>query len=49
MYGDRMTELVMIGIDMNQTEIEESLDKCLLTDQEMVEDWSTLRDPLPPF
>ncbi|MFB9759141.1 GTP-binding protein [Ectobacillus funiculus] len=48
-YGDRMTELVMIGIDMNQTEIEESLDKCLLTDQEMVEDWSTLRDPLPPF
>lgn len=48
-YGDRMTELVMIGIDMNRTEIEESLDKCLLTDKEMVEDWSTLRDPLPPF
>lgn len=48
-YGDRMIELVMIGIDMNQTEIEESLDKCLLTDQEMIEDWSTLRDPLPPF
>lgn len=48
-YGDRMTELVMIGIDVNRTEIEESLDKCLLTDKEMVEDWSTLRDPLPPF
>lgn len=48
-YGDRMTELVMIGIDMNRTEIEEALDKCLLTDKEMVEDWFTLRDPLPPF
>lgn len=48
-YGDRMTEIVMIGIDMNQTEIEESLDKCLLTDQEMLEDWSMFHDPLPPF
>ncbi|MFB9762591.1 GTP-binding protein [Ectobacillus funiculus] len=48
-YGDRMTEVVMIGIDMARAEIEESLDKCLLTDQEMIEDWSTFRDPLPPF
>ncbi|WP_129729753.1 GTP-binding protein [Ectobacillus funiculus] len=48
-YGDRMTEVVMIGIDIDRAEIEESLDKCLLTDQEMIEDWSTFRDPLPPF
>jgi len=48
-YGDRMTEIVMIGIDMNQNEIEEALDKCLLTDQEMIEDWSAFYDPLPPF
>ena len=48
-YGDRMTEVVMIGIDMDRAEIEESLDKCLLTDQEMIEDWSAFHDPLPPF
>ena len=31
-FGDRMTELVLIGIDMNREDIEASLDKCLLTD-----------------
>ncbi|MDQ0242976.1 G3E family GTPase [Bacillus fengqiuensis] len=48
-YGDRMTELVMIGIDMNQAEIEKSLDTCLLTEEEMKKDWSSFKDPLPPF
>ncbi|WP_078410931.1 GTP-binding protein [Priestia abyssalis] len=48
-YGDRMTELVMIGIDMNQAEIEKSLDACLLTEEELKEDWSSFKDPLPPF
>lgn len=48
-YGDRMTEVVMIGIDMDRTEIEESLDNCLLTDKEMMEDWTIFQDPLPPF
>jgi G3E family GTPase len=48
-YGDRMTELVMIGIDMNREEIEASLDTCLLTDEEMKADWSLFADPLPPF
>ncbi len=48
-YGDRMTELVMIGIDMNQAEIEQSLDACLLTEEEMKKDWSSFKDPLPPF
>ncbi|HWO98752.1 MAG TPA: GTP-binding protein [Bacillus sp. (in: firmicutes)] len=48
-YGDRMTELVMIGIDMNQAEIEKSLDACLLTEEELKEDWSSFNDPLPPF
>ncbi|MFC3886283.1 GTP-binding protein [Bacillus songklensis] len=48
-YGDRMTELVMIGIDMNQAEIEKSLDACLLTEEEMKKDWSSFKDPLPPF
>ncbi|MGM0877209.1 MAG: GTP-binding protein [Bacillota bacterium] len=48
-HGDRMTELVMIGIDMNREEVEVSLDHCLLTDEEMIQDWSTLVDPLPAF
>jgi G3E family GTPase len=48
-YGDRMTEIVMIGIDMNQKKIEKTLDSCLLTDTEMNEDWSLLADPIPSF
>ncbi|GMB09882.1 GTP-binding protein [Thermolongibacillus altinsuensis] len=48
-YGDRMTELVFIGIEMEQNQIEASLDTCLLTDEEMNMDWSTFVDPLPPF
>ncbi|MBM7605901.1 G3E family GTPase [Metabacillus crassostreae] len=48
-FGDRMTELVMIGIDMNRSVIEESLDCCLLTDEEMEQDWSCFTDPLPQF
>jgi G3E family GTPase len=48
-FGDRMTELVLIGIDMNREEIEASLDKCLLTDDEMKMDWKAFNDPLPAF
>ncbi|MGI8383922.1 GTP-binding protein [Robertmurraya sp. P23] len=48
-YGDRMTELVLIGVDMNYTEIETSLDHCLLTDEEMKTDWRNLSDPIPAF
>ncbi|WP_110114211.1 GTP-binding protein [Bacillus sp. CGMCC 1.16541] len=48
-FGDRMNELVFIGLDMNRDEVENSLDTCLLTDEEMEQDWSTFRDPLPPF
>ncbi|CAG9611893.1 Putative metal chaperone YciC [Bacillus rhizoplanae] len=48
-YGDRITELVFIGIDMNREEIEQSLDHCLLTEQEMYEDWDTFLDPIPSF
>ncbi|MDG5789855.1 GTP-binding protein [Evansella sp. AB-P1] len=48
-FGDRMTELVFIGIDMNQEEVEERLDSCLLTDTEMEMEWKQLIDPLPAF
>ncbi|MFC9601514.1 GTP-binding protein [Peribacillus butanolivorans] len=49
LYGDRMTELVMIGIQMNQREIENELDQCLLTEIELQQDWSLYEDPLPAF
>ncbi|OKL35654.1 GTP-binding protein [Domibacillus mangrovi] len=48
-YGDRITEIVMIGLDMDRKIVETSLDHCLLTDEEMNMDWSTFTDPLPPF
>ncbi|MGD7054484.1 GTP-binding protein [Sutcliffiella horikoshii] len=48
-YGDRMTELVFIGIEMEQKQIERSLDTCLLTEKEMNEDWYELADPVPAF
>ncbi|MGX6445296.1 GTP-binding protein [Neobacillus sp. K501] len=48
-FGDRMTELVLIGIDMNREEVEASLDQCLLTAEEMKMDWGAFLDPLPVF
>ncbi|MEH6889374.1 GTP-binding protein [Bacillus sp. JJ864] len=48
-YGDRITELVFIGIDMNKQEIEQSLDQCLLMELEMCQPWDRLHDPIPPF
>ncbi|MBO1578550.1 GTP-binding protein [Bacillus sp. XF8] len=48
-YGDRITELVFIGVEMDQYEIERSLDTCLLTDEEMRQEWDGFVDPIPPF
>ncbi|OXB90614.1 hypothetical protein B9L21_01710 [Geobacillus uzenensis] len=48
-YGDRMTEFVLIGIEMDARRIEATLDECLLTDDEMKEDWTIWKDPFPPF
>lgn len=46
-WGDRVTKLVFIGVDMDQGAIVRSLDQALLTPEEMNGDWSRLRDPLP--
>lgn len=48
-HGDRQTELVFIGLDMEREEIEMQLDRCLLTQQEMTMDWSAFEDELPKF
>ncbi|BDC50799.1 GTP-binding protein [Bryobacterales bacterium F-183] len=47
-YGDRMQELVFIGIEMDRKSIEDSLEQCLLSDAEMAagpEVWATYEDP----
>lgn len=46
-WGDRQTELVMIGIEMERAQIEEELDQCLLNDEEMQADWARFDNPLP--
>ncbi|MED4782545.1 GTP-binding protein [Brevibacillus choshinensis] len=46
-HGDRITELVFIGIDLERERIESELNTCLLTDEEYSSDWTQLPDPLP--
>ncbi len=47
-YGDRMQEMVFIGIDLGREEIETALNACLLSDNEMALGpavWATWEDP----
>lgn len=44
-YGDRETQFVIIGSDLNVDEITKSLDKCLVNSHEIDADWSQLHDP----
>jgi G3E family GTPase len=47
-FGDRRQELVIIGKDLDRTQVESILDKCLLTDDEMKEGpeaWEQYEDP----
>ena len=46
-WGDRSTELVLIGIMMQKEMISNQLRNCLLTDEEMAMDWQTFNDPFP--
>ena len=51
-WGDRRQELVIIGQDLNQLEVTDALNACLLSDQEMQSgpaSWSTLPDPFGPW
>lgn len=47
--GDRMTELVLIGSEMDKEGIAASLDACLVTKEEAEQDISAFVDDLPAF
>nr|WP_263313953.1 GTP-binding protein [Mammaliicoccus sp. Marseille-Q6498] len=44
-YGDRETQFVVIGSDLDVEEITKSLDACLINAQEIDQDWTKLTDP----
>ncbi|MGJ8619780.1 MAG: zinc metallochaperone GTPase ZigA [Methylophilaceae bacterium] len=49
-YGDRQQEIVIIGMHMDQAEINAQFDDCLLTDVEIalgMQAWRQLPDPFP--
>ena len=50
--GDRQTELVFIGIDMDEADIRARLDRCVVTGKEFEkgpQKWARFRDPLPEW
>ncbi len=50
--GDRQTELVFIGVDMDEAAIRERLDRCIVTGKEFEKGprkWARFRDPLPEW
>lgn len=44
-YGDRHTQFVIIGTDLEKEEIVKSLDQCLLDSREIDADWSQFSEP----
>jgi G3E family GTPase len=46
-WGDRRTELVLIGQGHDEDRLRSELEACLLTDGEMDADWSAFENPFP--
>lgn len=44
-YGDRNTQFVVIGTNLNQEKIAKELDECLINYDEIEQDWKNLQDP----
>jgi G3E family GTPase len=51
-FGDRRQELVLIGVEMDESELRRKLDECLLSGPEMrlgVAAWAGFHDPFPEW
>ncbi len=48
-WGDRGTQLVLIGTEMDHDTLRSDLDDATLTDEEMDADWAAFRDRFPTF
>ncbi|HVK60144.1 MAG TPA: GTP-binding protein [Bdellovibrionales bacterium] len=51
-FGDRRQEIAFIGVNVDEQEIRERLEECLLTSEEMTngpDSWFSLPDPLPDW
>ncbi len=48
-WGDRGSQLVLIGTEMDHEAVRQQLEACLLTDEEMDADWETFEDRFPTF
>lgn len=51
-FGDRRQEIVFIGIGMNEADLRQQLEACILTNKEMQTDWKSwerLTDPFPEW
>lgn len=46
-YGDRVNKLVFIGLNLDQQALTTTLDQCLLTADELGQDWSQFQDEFP--
>ncbi|WP_307591079.1 GTP-binding protein [Paenibacillus wynnii] len=46
-WGDRLNEIVFIGLRLDRSVIEARLDSCLLSEEEMMQDWGLFNNPLP--
>jgi hypothetical protein len=51
-YGDRRTEMVLIGRGMDEAALRQAFDECLLSDEEFKagpDGWQHLADPFPQW